>query len=81
MKFEREAKILKERREELGYSQQQLAVEVGIGIREYQRFEYGERLVSKTSLKQGLKICAALELDPYELVFDSGVDIAGKQRE
>ena len=76
----REARIIKQRREELGLSQQQLAVEVGLSIRQYQRFEYGERLLSKTSLKQGLRICAALELDPFELVFEDGLDMAAINR-
>lgn len=64
----REGEILRERRLELGMSQQEVAVEVGLHIRQYQRFEYGERRLSNCSLKMGLKICAVLELDPYELL-------------
>jgi transcriptional regulator with XRE-family HTH domain len=64
----REGEILRERRLELGMSQQEVAVEVGLHIRQYQRFEYGERQLSNCSLKMGLKICAVLELDPYELL-------------
>ena len=69
--MEREAEIIRARRIELGISQQDLATAVGLQIRQYQRFEYGERLVSKASLKQGLRICAALELDPFKLAFGS----------
>lgn len=72
----REAKILRDRRIELGISQQALATEVGMQIRQYQRFEYGQQLLSNTSMKQGLRICAALELDPFEVVFEDGVDVA-----
>ena len=68
----RESLIIRSRRLEFGISQQNLAVAVGLQIRQYQRFEYGERLVSKASMKQGLRICAALELDPYSLAFGSG---------
>lgn len=76
----REAKILRDRRMELGISQQALATEVGIQIRQYQRFEYGQQLLSNTSMKQGLRICAALELDPFEVVFEDGVDVAVPRR-
>ena len=72
----REAKILRDRRMELGISQQALATEVGMQIRQYQRFEYGQQLLSNTSMKQGLRICAALELDPFEVVFEDGIDVA-----
>ena len=76
----REAKILRERRMELGISQQALATEVGMQIRQYQRFEYGQQLLSNTSMKQGLRICAVLELDPFEVVFEDGVDVAVPRR-
>ena len=79
-KGKREGRMLKRKREDLGLSQQELAVEVGLSIRQYQRFEYGERLLSKASMRQGLRICAALELDPFELVFESGEDMAGVNR-
>ena len=72
----REARILRERRMELGISQQALATEVGMEVRQYQRYEYGQQLISRSSMKQGLRICAALELDPFELVFEDGVDVA-----
>jgi hypothetical protein len=31
-------------------------------------------------MKVGLRICAALELDPFELVFESGIDMAGVEK-
>ena len=65
----REAKILRERRMELGISQQALASEVGMEIRQYQRYEYGTQQLSNSRMKVGLRICSALELDPYEVVF------------
>ena len=72
----REAKILRDRRKELNISQQALATEIGIEVRQYQRFEYGQQLLSHSSMKLGLRICAALELDPFEVVFEDGLDIA-----
>ncbi len=72
----READILRTRRQELGISQQALATEVGIEVRQYQRFEYGQQLLSRANMKLGLRICIALELDPIELCFENGVDVA-----
>jgi hypothetical protein len=34
-------------------------------------------MISGASTKIGLRICAALELDPYETVFENGKDMAG----
>lgn len=78
----REARILRERRQELHLTQQDIAIEVGLQLRQYQRFEYGERKLSSATLKLGLRVCAALELDPYEVAFESGTDMAipGKTR-
>ena len=67
----REGFILSQRRTELGLSQQDVAVEVGLHIRQYQRFEYGERLLSNCSMKLGLRICAFLELDPFDFINSS----------
>ncbi len=72
----REATILRDRRKELGFSQQALATEVGLQVRQYQRFEYGQQLLSNANMRLGLLICAALELDPYEVIFENGLDIA-----
>ena len=72
----REATILRDRRKELGFSQQALATEVGLQVRQYQRFEYGQQLLSNANMRLGLLICAALEPDPYEVIFENGLDIA-----
>ena len=73
----REAIILRERRVELHKTQADVAAEVGIEVQNYQRYEYGEALLSNATMKRGLRICAALELDPFEVVFESGTDLAG----
>ena len=64
-----QSQLLKNRRVELGLTQQEIAVELGMHIRQYQRFEYGEQSLAKCSMQTGLKICAILRLDPYEVIF------------
>ena len=65
----REGEKLRTARLKLGYSQQQVATMAGMQIRQYQRFEYGEREVYRVNLRAGLLMCAALELDPATLIF------------
>ena len=66
----REGQILRDRRLELGLTQEEVALELGMSIHQYQRYEYGEHRFSNCPMKIGLRICAVLELDPYEVVFD-----------
>ena len=70
----REAMILKKRRNELGLTQTEVADAIGIQLQQYQMFEYGTRKVSTSSMILGLRLCAALELKPYELVFEKESD-------
>ena len=65
----RESEMLRKARIKLGYSQQQVATMAGMQIRQYQRFEYGEREVHHVNLRAGLLMCAAVELDPVMLIF------------
>ena len=64
----REGKILRDRRIELGLSQQELAVELNMSVHQYQRYEYGDSRLRNCPMRIGLRICAVLELDPYEVV-------------
>ena len=64
--------MLRERRLELGMTQEEVALELGRSIHQYQRYEYGEHKLSNCPLKIGLRICAVLELDPFEVVFGNG---------
>lgn len=57
--------ILQTRRKELGFTQQQVADMAKIQLRQYQRFENGERELHSASMRIGLSICAVLKLDPY----------------
>ena len=66
---DRVASILKERRKEMELTQSEVAHEVGIDLQSYQKFESGKRKLENCSMRIGLQVCAALELDPYELLF------------
>jgi len=57
--------VLQTRRQELGMTQQEVADKAKIKLRQYQRFEKGERDMSAASMRIGLSICAVLRLDPY----------------
>lgn len=70
----REGRILRERRIELGMTQQDAALELGMSIHQYQRYEYGHHKLSNCPMRIGLRICAMLELDPYEVIFENGAD-------
>ena len=63
-----EGRILRERRMELGMTQEEVALELGISLQQYQRYEYGERKISNCPMRIGLRICALLELEPFEIV-------------
>ena len=67
-----EGQILRDRRLELGLTQEEVALELGMSIHQYQRYEYGEHSLSNCPMKIGLRICAVLELDPYEVIFYNG---------
>ena len=61
--------LLKEQRITCGLTQQQVADKAGILIQHYQKFESGKRKLENCSMRIGLQVCAALELNPYELLF------------
>lgn len=60
--------MIKTQRKKLGLSQQQVANRAGIDIRLYQRFESGERDISRATFRIGLAIADVLELDAHELL-------------
>lgn len=57
--------ILKNRREEMKFTQQQVADKAGILLRQYQRLESGEREITGASARIMLSVCEVLKLDPY----------------
>ena len=62
------AGVLRSRREQLGFTQQEVADRAGIKLPQYQRLEAGTRQLSGCSMRIGLAICAVLLLDPYTMV-------------
>ena len=58
--------LLRNRRLELGLTQQQVADLAMIQLRQYQRVESGERHITSGSARIMLAICAVLKIDPYE---------------
>ena len=67
-KNDSDGRIIRDRRIELGVTQEQAAMELDISLQQYQRYEYGERRFSNCPMRIGLRICAVLELDPFEVV-------------
>ena len=55
--------ILKDFRDKLKLTQQQVADKAGIQLRQYQRFESGERQLSSSSFRIACAVIEALELD------------------
>lgn len=70
----RETELLRNARLCLHLSQQQVATLIGMPVRQYQRFEYGETEVQRINIRAGLALCAVLELDPVSLVFGGRAD-------
>ena len=77
----REAEMIRKARYRMGYSQQEVAMLVGVQLKQYQRFEYGERDIHCASMKLGLSICAVLGIDPFLLVFGQDFSLVGIFRE
>ncbi len=64
-----ECETIRDRRLELGLTQEQVASKLEMNLREYQRYEHGDFKLANSRMKTGLRICAMLELDPYVAVF------------
>ena len=79
--LKRQVRIMKKRREEMGFTQTDIAEEAGITLQQYQNFEYGKRKIANSSTILALRICAALELDSYELVFENRRDFIKRIRD
>ncbi len=73
-------RIIRERRESMLLTQEEVAAEIGIEPRTYQQYEYGDFVLANSTMKVGLRICMVLELNPFEMVFETGEDVAGVER-
>jgi len=58
-----EATVLKTARDKLGMTQQQVADKAYIQLRQYQRFESGERNLTSSSFNIACNVLEALQLD------------------
>ena len=63
MAVQLECDVLREAREKLGLTAQQVADKANVALRQYQRFECGERSLSGSSFSIARNILEALELD------------------
>lgn len=64
--IESESTIIKNHREYLGMTQQQVANEVGITVRQYQRYESGEKSIYSASFQIGIRLFKVLRLEVKE---------------
>jgi len=55
--------VLKKRRNQLGLTQQEVAEKAGINIKQYQRFETGERELTDASFMTTCQVLKALDMD------------------
>ena len=60
--------MIREARVRHGYSQHTVADLLGLQVRQYQRFEYGEVSLGSCRAWKVLRLCRILELDPFALV-------------
>lgn len=58
--------IIREHREDLGMTQQQVANKVGITVRQYQRYESGEKSIYSASFQIGVRLFKILRLEIKE---------------
>ena len=72
-------KKIKERRQKLGLTQKEVEELLGIGVGSYQRVERGRRSLRKMNFETGLRLCAILGVDPYELLTGMTRESYGKK--
>ena len=57
-------RIIREARERLGLTQQEVASRAGVSLDYYRSFENGNRQLANTKIAIALPICMTLQLDP-----------------
>lgn len=65
---ESENHIIKNQRNNLGLTQQEVADRAHIQLRQYQRLESGERSIYSASFRIAISVCKALDLDPQRFI-------------
>lgn len=61
-------KEIRKCRQKLGLTQKEVEELLGMGVGSYQRIECGRRSVHRMNFETGLRLCAILGTDPYELL-------------
>lgn len=79
MLVEMEHHILRNQRESLGLTQQEVANKAKVQLRQYQRLESGERSIYGASFRIAISVCKALQLDPQRFI--DGVFVHGVKEE
>ena len=66
---------IKNARLELKLTQMEVAEILGLSVRQYQKYENGEKELAEAPFQVGIALCELLHLDPYDFV-DSLTEIA-----
>lgn len=66
--FQSDDRIFFSRRQQLNMTQQELANQAGVPLRQIQRLEAGDSDITTCPMGTALSICAALLLDPYQFI-------------
>ena len=66
--FQSDDRVLFSRRQQLNMTQQELADQAGVPLRQIQRLEAGDSDIRTCPMNTALSICAALLLDPYQFI-------------
>ena len=76
-----EGNIIRHKRLCLGMTQEQVALELDMSIRQYQRYEYGEHKLSNCPMRVGLRLCAFFELDNLSELWEENTAIRPYQNQ
>lgn len=67
--------IIKKARLSLKLTQTEVAEILGLSVRQYQKYENGEKALAEAPFQVGVALCELLHMNPYDFV-DSLTDIA-----
>lgn len=63
-----EGEVIRRAREKMRLTQYQVAEAAGITFKYYQMLEHGKRSLWRSKMEIGVRICAALQIDPITLL-------------
>lgn len=67
-KFEFPANPLKVARIAKGYTQSDVANVLGLSVRQYQRYENGEKEIAEAPFQLGVNMCEILDIDIFDVI-------------